>query len=122
MRDGRWFVSLLMCSILCTSCNETNSTTVDQQSSTMHTYTSTISGIVVRDDNSQPISNATIFDRGGFALSSTTDSNGSYIMRFQLPSAYSTSLITTCQGYLNDTSKVLIDPGENKTFNIRLKK
>jgi hypothetical protein len=84
---------------------------------------STISGTVMREDNSQAVIGAIVVDVGARAAIDTSDQSGAYSLPLGvLSSQYSTTLITTAMGFFADTLPVTVQKGENLTVNIRLRR
>jgi hypothetical protein len=74
-----------------------------------------ISGKVV-DSTNTAVAGAIVLDYGGLALKDTTKSDGSFLLRFNISSAYSAKLIAQASGYLNsDTVVLTATPGDTTT-------
>ncbi|MCX6121976.1 MAG: Ig-like domain-containing protein [Ignavibacteriales bacterium] len=82
--------------------------------STTATKASSISGLVL-DAGSKPLALARVIDLGTLAKEDTTKSDGSYKLQLQLASNYNTSVFAILSGYVSDTQKVSLSPGEDKT-------
>jgi hypothetical protein len=84
---------------------------------------STISGIVMREDNSQAVIGAIVVDIGARGAIDTSDQAGAYALPLGvLSSQYSTTLITTAMGYFADTLAVTVPQGEDLNVNIRMRR
>lgn len=84
---------------------------------------STISGNVIRVDNSQAVIGAIVVDIGARGAIDTTNQSGTYSLPIGvLSSQYSTTLITTAMGFFADTLPVTVQKGESPIVNIRMRR
>ncbi len=80
----------------------------------------TVSGMVMRNDNLAPIANAIVYDIGGLARD-TSKSDGTFKMVYQLLAQTKTTIVGTRAGFGNDTAFVTLNPGIDTTIVLRLK-
>ncbi|HTY36753.1 MAG TPA: hypothetical protein VMH23_06565, partial [Bacteroidota bacterium] len=88
--------------------------------STVTAVSTSVRGLVMRNDNLSPIANAIVFDIGGLARD-TSKSDGSFRLIYQLLSQTKTTIIGTRSGFGNDTAAVTLNPGVDTTIVLRLK-
>ncbi|MCX6143578.1 MAG: Ig-like domain-containing protein [Ignavibacteriales bacterium] len=79
-----------------------------------------VSGMVMRNDNLAPITNAIVYDIGGLARD-TSRSNGTFRLVYQLLSQTKTRIIGSRSGFGNDTAAVTLNPGVDTTIVLTLK-
>ena len=94
-----------------------------QQNPTEPTATkaSTISGTVF-DAGNKPLALARVVDVGSLGQVDTSKTDGSFKLLLQLTSNYNTSLYAILPGYVSDTPKVSLTPGDNLTgINIHMR-
>ena len=86
------------------------------------TPSSSIKGTVLRRVDNIPIPNATVVDQGKNGGTASTDSIGAFTLPLGVLSAkYSTTLITTVGGYIDDTTTTEVEVGKDQSVIIRLK-
>ena len=79
-----------------------------------------VRGMVMRNDNLAPITNAIVYDIGGLARD-TSRSDGTFRLVYQLLSQTKTTIIGSRGGFGNDTARVTLNPGVDTTVVLRLK-
>jgi hypothetical protein len=101
--------------LVCAGCKENPTEPV--------TPSSSIKGTVLQKDNNTPIQNAMITDQGKNGVTPvSTDSVGAFTLPLGvLSSNYSTTLIVTANGYVDDTITTQVEVGKDQTVTIRLK-
>jgi hypothetical protein len=86
------------------------------------TPSSSITGTVLRSSDTTHIQGAKIVDQGKIGATAFSDSVGSFALPLGvLTSTYSTTLITTANGYLADTTITQVEVGKDQSVTIRLK-
>ncbi len=84
--------------------------------------TSSITGTVLRASDTTRIQGAKVEDLGKIGATAYTDSVGTFTLSLGvLSSNYSTTLVTSAGGYINDTTTIEVDAGKNQTVTIHLK-
>jgi len=81
---------------------------------TTSTKASSVSG-TVHDAANNPLALARVVDIGSLAQVDTSKTNGSYKLTMELSDNYNTSLYAILAGYVSDTPKVSLKPGDNLT-------
>jgi hypothetical protein len=79
-----------------------------------------VRGMVMRNDNLAPITNAIVYDIGGLARD-TSRSDGTFRLVYQLLSQTKTTIIGSRGGFGNDTAAVTLNPGVDTTIVLRLR-
>jgi hypothetical protein len=79
-----------------------------------------VRGMVIRNDNLAPITNAIVYDIGGLARD-TSRSDGTFRLVYQLLSQTKTTIIGSRGGFGNDTATVTLNPGVDTTLVLRLR-
>jgi hypothetical protein len=83
---------------------------------------SSITGSVLRSDDNKPIQDAKIMDLGKSGVLAYTDSLGVFTLSVGvLSSTYSTTIVTSANGYSSDTTDIEVEAEKNVTITIRLK-
>ena len=83
---------------------------------------SSITGTVLRASDTTRIQGAKVEDIGKIGATAFTDSVGTFTLSLGvLTSNYSTTLVTSAGGYVNDTTTIEVDAGKNQSVTIHLK-
>ena len=83
---------------------------------------SSITGTVLRASDTTRIQGAKVEDIGKIGATAFTDSVGTFTLYLGvLTSNYSTTLVTSAGGYVNDTTTIEVDAGKNQSVTIHLK-
>ena len=79
-----------------------------------------VRGMVIRNDNLAPVTNAIVYDIAGLARD-TSRSDGSFHLVYQLLAQTKTTIIASRAGFGNDTAAVTLNPGIDTTIVMPLK-
>jgi hypothetical protein len=105
----------LVALLMCAGCKNNPTEPVTSPSST-------ITGTVLRASDTTHIQGAKVEDQGKIGGTAFTDSVGAFTLSLGvLSSNYSAILVTTANGYIGDTTTIIVEAGKDQSVTIRLR-